>query len=34
MYTKRYATENNFDDGLFVNYENIILECSMSNIFL
>lgn len=33
IYTKRYATENNFDDGLFVNYENIILECSMSNIF-
>lgn len=33
IYTKKYATENNFDDGLFVNYENIILECSMSNIF-
>ncbi|MCC3868184.1 aminotransferase class IV [Terrisporobacter mayombei] len=33
IYTKKYANENNFDDGLFVNYENIILECSMSNIF-
>lgn len=33
IYTKKYATENNFDDGLFVNYEDIILECSMSNIF-
>lgn len=33
IYTKRYAEENNFDDGLFVNYEDIVLECSMSNVF-
>lgn len=33
IYTKKYANENGFDDGLFINYENIILECSMSNIF-
>lgn len=33
IYTKKYANEKKFDDGLFVNYENIILECSMSNIF-
>lgn len=33
IYTKKYANENNFDDGIFVNYENTILECSMSNIF-
>lgn len=33
IYTKKYATKNNFDDGLFINCENIILECSMSNIF-
>lgn len=33
IYTKKYANENGFDDGLFTNYENIILECSMSNIF-
>ena len=33
IYTKKYANEKGFDDGLFINYENIILECSMSNIF-
>ncbi|MEG0051085.1 MAG: aminotransferase class IV [Terrisporobacter sp.] len=33
IYTKRYANFNNFDDGLFVNCEDHILECSMSNIF-
>ena len=33
IYTKKYATKNNADDGLFVNSEGIILECSMSNIF-
>ena len=33
IYTKRYASENNFDDGIFVNQQDIILECSMSNIF-
>lgn len=33
IYTKKYANENNFDDGLFVNCEDTILECSMSNIF-
>ena len=33
IYTKRYANKNNFDDGVFVNCEDVILECSMSNIF-
>ena len=33
IYTKNYANENGFDDGIFLNSEGIILECSMSNIF-
>ncbi len=33
IYTKEYATRNNFDDGLFVSCDDIVLECSMSNIF-
>ena len=33
IYTKKYAMKNNFDDAIFVTCENIILECSMSNIF-
>ena len=33
IYTKRYANKNNFDDGVFANCEDVILECSMSNIF-
>ena len=33
IYTKRYANKNKFDDGLFINCEDVILECSMSNIF-
>lgn len=33
IYTKNYANENGFDDGIFLNSEGTILECSMSNIF-
>ena len=33
IYTKNYANEKDFDDGIFLNSEGIILECSMSNIF-
>lgn len=33
IYTKNQANSNGFDDGLFLNTEGIILECSMSNIF-
>lgn len=33
IYTKNYANEKGFDDGIFLNSEGTILECSMSNIF-
>lgn len=33
IYTKNYANENGFNDGIFLNSEGIVLECSMSNIF-
>ena len=33
IYTKNYANEKDFDDGIFLNSEGTILECSMSNIF-
>lgn len=33
IYIKRYAVENGFDDAIFLDYENRILECSISNIF-
>lgn len=33
IYIKRYALENGFDDAVFLDYENRILECSISNIF-
>lgn len=33
IYTKNYASDNGFDDGIFLNMNNEILECSMSNIF-
>lgn len=33
IYSKRYANERGFDDGLFVDTDGKILECSMSNIF-
>ena len=33
IYTKNYATENGFDDAIFLSVEDKILECSMCNIF-
>lgn len=33
IYTKSFAKENGFDDGLFLDTNGNILECSMSNIF-
>ncbi|MEG1311935.1 MAG: aminotransferase class IV [Romboutsia sp.] len=33
VYTKDYAKNNGFDDGIFIDSNNNILECSMSNIF-
>lgn len=33
MYTKNFANKDGYDDGIFVNSEGVILECSMSNIF-
>ncbi|SCG96697.1 MULTISPECIES: aminotransferase class IV [unclassified Romboutsia] len=33
IYTKRYASSKGYDDGLFVDCDGNILECSMSNIF-
>ena len=33
IYSKRYANKRGFDDGLFVDTDGKILECSMSNIF-
>ena len=33
IYSKKYANERGFDDGLFVDTYGNILECSMSNIF-
>lgn len=33
IYTKKYANKNGFDDGLFLDCNDVILECSMSNIF-
>ncbi len=32
IYTKNYANKNGFDDGLFLDTFNNVLECSMSNI--
>lgn len=34
IYTKNYADNNGFNDGIFTDMNNYILECSMSNIFL
>lgn len=33
IYTKNSAVENGFNDGIFIDIDNNILECSMSNIF-
>ncbi|MGL4912783.1 MAG: aminotransferase class IV [Romboutsia sp.] len=33
IYTKAYANEKGYDDGIFTNLNEIILECSMSNIY-
>lgn len=33
IYTKKFANQNGFDDGIFLDTNQIILECSMSNIF-
>lgn len=33
IYTREYALKNGYNDGLFVDLNNNILECSMSNIF-
>lgn len=33
IYTKNYALQNGYDDGIFTNIDNVVLECSMSNIF-
>ncbi len=33
IYTKNRAFENGFNDGIFIDTDNNILECSMSNIF-
>lgn len=33
IYTKNTAVENGFDDGIFLDTNDVILECSMSNIF-
>jgi len=33
IYTKEHASKHGFDDAIFLNIENKILECSMSNIF-
>ena len=33
IYTKEYAINNGFDDAIFLNIEDKILECSMCNIF-
>jgi len=33
IYTKNYADNNGFNDGIFTDMNNHILECSMSNIF-
>lgn len=33
IYTKNHANENGFNDGIFIDIDNNILECSMSNIF-
>ena len=33
MYSKHYATDRNFNDAIFLDSLNNILECSMSNIF-
>lgn len=33
IYTKNYAKQLGFDDGIFLDLNDVILECSMSNIF-
>ncbi len=33
IYSKNYASKNNFDDSIFIDYKGNILECSFSNIF-
>lgn len=33
IYTKKFAVKNGFDDAIFIDYYDRILECSMSNIF-
>lgn len=33
IYTKEYANKNGFNDAIFLNTDNKILECSMCNIF-
>ncbi|MCC0648199.1 aminotransferase class IV [Clostridioides sp. ZZV15-6598] len=33
IYTKNIANKNGYNDGIFINSDGVILECSMSNIF-
>ncbi|CEH35151.1 aminotransferase class IV [Romboutsia lituseburensis] len=33
IYTKKNATSNGYDDGIFLDSKDTVLECSMSNIF-
>ncbi|MBT2158041.1 aminotransferase class IV [Clostridioides difficile] len=33
IYTKNIANKTGYNDGIFLNSEGVILECSMSNIF-
>ena len=33
MYSKHYATDNGFDDAIFLDTSGNVLECSLSNIF-
>ncbi|MCC0719424.1 MULTISPECIES: aminotransferase class IV [unclassified Clostridioides] len=33
IYTKDIANKNGYNDGIFINSDGVILECSMSNIF-
>lgn len=33
IYTKNYANKKGFDDGIFLDLNGMVLECSMSNIF-
>ncbi|RDY24638.1 aminodeoxychorismate lyase [Romboutsia maritimum] len=33
IYTKNYASKQGFNDGIFIDINGVVLECSMSNIF-